>query len=88
MSTPRIVILLAMSCSSFALHSDTSKPIIEEILGEIGIDRGSALFRDRRDENGYTSFYRQTLTGTPFLQPLFYVYPEDSNTFGNELQKV
>ena len=34
----------------------------------------------------YTSFYRQTLTGTPFLQPLFYVYPEDSNTFGNELQ--
>ncbi|OQE78636.1 hypothetical protein PENNAL_c0055G04486 [Penicillium nalgiovense] len=34
----------------------------------------------------YTSFYRQTLTGSPFLQPLFYVYPEDSNTFGNELQ--
>ena len=34
----------------------------------------------------YTSFHRQTLTGTPFLQPLFYVYPEDSKTFGNELQ--
>lgn len=34
----------------------------------------------------YTSFHRQTLTGSPFLQPLFYVYPEDSKTFGNELQ--
>lgn len=34
----------------------------------------------------YTSFHRQTLTGTPFLQPLFYVYPQDSKTFGNELQ--
>jgi alpha-glucosidase len=34
----------------------------------------------------YTCFHRQTLTGTPFLQPLFYVYPEDSKTFGNELQ--
>ncbi|CAG7915842.1 unnamed protein product [Penicillium olsonii] len=34
----------------------------------------------------YTSFHRQTVTGTPFLQPLFYVYPEDEKTFGNELQ--
>ncbi|KAJ5779962.1 Glycoside hydrolase family 31 [Penicillium paradoxum] len=34
----------------------------------------------------YTSFHHQTVTGSPFLQPLFYVYPEDSQTFGNELQ--
>lgn len=34
----------------------------------------------------YTSFHRQTLTGEPFLQPLFYVYPNDENTFSNELQ--
>ncbi|KAJ5551992.1 Glycoside hydrolase family 31 [Penicillium sp. DV-2018c] len=34
----------------------------------------------------YTSFHRQTVGGTPFLQPLFYVYPQDSKTFGNELQ--
>lgn len=34
----------------------------------------------------YTAFWRQTQTGEPFLQPLFYLYPNDSNTFGNELQ--
>ncbi|CAG8389415.1 unnamed protein product [Penicillium salamii] len=34
----------------------------------------------------YTSFHKQTMTGIPFLQPLFYVYPEDEKTFGNELQ--
>lgn len=34
----------------------------------------------------YTAFYRQTQTGEPFLQPLFYLYPGDSNTFTNELQ--
>lgn len=34
----------------------------------------------------YTSFHRQTLTGEPFLQPLFYLYPEDPNTFPIELQ--
>ncbi|KAJ5764877.1 Glycoside hydrolase family 31 [Penicillium odoratum] len=34
----------------------------------------------------YTSFHRQTQTGEPFLQPLFYVYPGDTNTFNNQLQ--
>lgn len=34
----------------------------------------------------YTSLYRQSQTGEPFLQPLFYLYPEDSNTFANDLQ--
>lgn len=34
----------------------------------------------------YTAFYRQTQSGEPFLQPLFYLYPSDSNTFTNELQ--
>lgn len=34
----------------------------------------------------YTSFHRQTETGEPFLQPLFYLYPEDKNTFANDLQ--
>lgn len=34
----------------------------------------------------YTSFYRQTQTGEPFLQPLFYLYPGDKNTFANDLQ--
>lgn len=34
----------------------------------------------------YTSFHKQTLTGVPFLQPLFFVYPTDTNVVGNELQ--
>ncbi|KAJ6160394.1 hypothetical protein N7470_003790 [Penicillium chermesinum] len=34
----------------------------------------------------YTAFWRQTQTGEPFLQPLFYVYPHDANTFDNQLQ--
>ncbi|OJJ45732.1 hypothetical protein ASPZODRAFT_133597 [Penicilliopsis zonata CBS 506.65] len=34
----------------------------------------------------YTSFHRQSQTGEPFLQPLFFLYPTDSGTFSNELQ--
>ncbi|KAJ6121091.1 Glycoside hydrolase family 31 [Penicillium sp. IBT 18751x] len=34
----------------------------------------------------YTAFHRQTQTGEPFLQPLFYIYPNDANTFSNEGQ--
>ncbi|KAL4936835.1 hypothetical protein BDV06DRAFT_216342 [Aspergillus oleicola] len=34
----------------------------------------------------YTAFHRQSQTGEPFLQPLFYLYPEDENTFAREQQ--
>lgn len=34
----------------------------------------------------YTAFHRQSKTGEPFLQPLFYLYPTDSNTFANDRQ--
>ncbi|KAL4878848.1 Alpha/beta-glucosidase agdC [Aspergillus karnatakaensis] len=34
----------------------------------------------------YTSFYRQTQTGEPWLLPLFFVYPNDPNTFAVDLQ--
>ncbi|KAL4989201.1 glycosyl hydrolases family 31-domain-containing protein [Aspergillus falconensis] len=34
----------------------------------------------------YTAFHRQSGTGEPFLQPLFYLYPEDKNTFAVDLQ--
>ncbi|KAL4795719.1 glycosyl hydrolases family 31-domain-containing protein [Aspergillus venezuelensis] len=34
----------------------------------------------------YTAFHRQSQTGEPFLQPLFYLYPEDQNTFAREQQ--
>ncbi|KAL2853383.1 glycosyl hydrolases family 31-domain-containing protein [Aspergillus pseudoustus] len=34
----------------------------------------------------YTAFHKQSQTGEPFLQPLFYLYPEDESTFSNHLQ--
>ncbi|KAF1921639.1 alpha-glucosidase-like protein [Ampelomyces quisqualis] len=34
----------------------------------------------------YTAFHRQTVSGLPALNPLFYHYPEDTNTFGIDHQ--
>ncbi|KAI4755607.1 alpha-glucosidase [Aureobasidium sp. EXF-3400] len=34
----------------------------------------------------YTAFHEQTVSGKPLIQPLFFVYPEDSNTFPIENQ--
>ncbi|THV67466.1 alpha-glucosidase [Aureobasidium pullulans] len=34
----------------------------------------------------YTAFHEQTQTGKPLLQPLFFAYPEDANTFPIEHQ--
>ncbi|KAL1391006.1 glycosyl hydrolases family 31-domain-containing protein [Phyllosticta capitalensis] len=34
----------------------------------------------------YTALHRQTVTGSPSINPLFFLYPEDVNTFAIDLQ--
>ncbi|OAL46330.1 alpha-glucosidase-like protein [Pyrenochaeta sp. DS3sAY3a] len=48
--------------------------------------RNAIAVRYRLLDYFYTAFHRQTTTGLPALNPLFYHYPSDENTFGIEHQ--
>jgi alpha-glucosidase len=68
-------------------NGDTSLPQEFYLWPKVAAAAKHALdIRYRLLDYLYTGFYRQNQTGAPVLSPLFYKFPNDSKTFGVELQ--
>ncbi|OCK81184.1 glycoside hydrolase family 31 protein [Lepidopterella palustris CBS 459.81] len=69
-------------------HADTSSLPQEFYLWPLVADaaKNAIATRYKLLDYIYTAMYRQSETGTPLINPLFFVYPNDAQTFGIDLQ--